>query len=78
MQTKFAVLPCIHKSDDNPFKMPTDSEIFNIKDDQSKKVKPKNFKELLQDDPEDLEFYEKLKKKQLDKISNNRKGIFII
>jgi hypothetical protein len=73
MQTKFSVLPSIEKND-NPFKMPTDSEIFNINDDQPKKLKSKNFKELLQDDPEDLEFYEKLKKKQLDKISNNRKG----
>lgn len=74
MQQKFTVLPSIEKND-NPFKMPSDAEIFNIKDDLQRKIKPKNFKELLQDDPEDVLFYEKLKKKQLDQISNNRKGI---
>ena len=31
MQTKFAVLPAIDK-EDNPFKMPTDAEIFNVKE----------------------------------------------
>lgn len=100
----------------NPFKMPTDAQVFAMRDsapekksreevcdapnchpwiqwdsfflglnDLQTKRQPtkgrlydapalkKNFKALLQDDPEDLAFYEKLRKREAEKISTNRR-----
>ena len=37
----------------------------------------KNYKTLIADDPEDEEFFEKLRKRELDKISTTRKGNLI-
>ena len=39
-----------------------------------KSVKKKNFKMLLQEDPEELEFYEQLRKRESDRISTNKQS----
>lgn len=41
-------------------------------------TKKKNFKALLAEDDEDIQFYEKLRKREMDKISNNKQGRSIL
>jgi hypothetical protein len=96
----------------NPFKMPTDSEIFEMRDEDkrikeevyklsfcremmtnqpfekkrqammSKKIYDKHtpkktYKTLIANDSEDEEFFEKLRKRELDKISTTKRGTFL-
>ncbi|KAJ3297576.1 Coiled-coil domain-containing protein 38 [Borealophlyctis nickersoniae] len=74
----------------NPFHMPSDAEVFAMREEERRVkqeakekmkhlsiyeknvVKRKNFKSLLSEDADDVEFYEQLRKRDSDKILVNR------
>ncbi|KAJ3417141.1 Coiled-coil domain-containing protein 38 [Chytridiales sp. JEL 0842] len=76
----------------NPFHMPSDVEIFAMREEERKQkqqakenmkklhiyeknvTKRKNFKTLLAEDDDDVEFYDKLRKRDADKILTNRQA----
>ncbi|KAI9104488.1 hypothetical protein DFS34DRAFT_196624 [Phlyctochytrium arcticum] len=76
----------------NPFHMPSDVEVFALREDERRQkqeakekmrrlqiheksvVKRKNFKELLAEEPDDIAFYEQLRKRDSDKILTNRQA----